>query len=119
MDYKWCACNREHDDSTHREVNQPIVCSKCDGFIACDFCKRERREVANFPVALMVIGISLFALNTRGRRLRRQKVPKIQTESNSELAIRMALGASARKLTGCLQRRRHVQERELSRQRSR
>ena len=56
MDLKWCVCNRERDDPIHRGAGDSIVCSKCNGFIICDVCKLEHREVANFPLALVVIG---------------------------------------------------------------
>ena len=58
MDLKWCECNLQVGEPTYNAVGygDAMLCSKCDGFIVCDFCKLESSSAGNFPLALTIIG---------------------------------------------------------------
>jgi hypothetical protein len=36
---RFCECGRNHFDPTHGGFGGLIICSLCNGFIQCDFCK--------------------------------------------------------------------------------
>ena len=36
---RFCECDRNHFDPTHRGFGGLIICSLCNGFMQCDFCK--------------------------------------------------------------------------------
>jgi len=36
---RFCECIRNHSDPTRTGVGGVIICSRCNGYILCDFCK--------------------------------------------------------------------------------
>jgi hypothetical protein len=56
MNFKLCHCERKADDPTYKRHGDAIACGLCDGFILCDFCRREYRRIGSFPIAVLVIG---------------------------------------------------------------
>jgi hypothetical protein len=36
---RFCECDRKHFDPTHQGFGGLIICSLCNGFVECDFCK--------------------------------------------------------------------------------
>jgi len=36
---RFCECNRKHSDPMHQGAGGVMICSHCNGFILCDFCR--------------------------------------------------------------------------------
>ena len=36
---RFCECERNHFDPTHAGFGGLIICSLCNGFVQCDFCR--------------------------------------------------------------------------------
>jgi hypothetical protein len=44
---RFCECGRNHFDPTHQGFGGLIICSLCNGFVQCDFCKSGGAELDN------------------------------------------------------------------------
>ena len=52
---KFCECNRTHFDPMHRGSGSLLICSHCNGYIACEFCTPESSDTPFPNIASYVI----------------------------------------------------------------
>ena len=53
---RFCECNRDHFDPTHQGFGGLLICSLCNGFLLCAFCKEAELDspfmsIARFAIA--------------------------------------------------------------------
>ena len=55
---RFCECNRSHLDPVHGSLGGMLLCSLCNGFLMCDFCKDADLDSPFMSIAHYVIADS-------------------------------------------------------------
>ena len=55
---RFCECHRTHSDAMHQGIGGVMICSHCNGFILCDFCKGAELDTPFMSIARYYIADS-------------------------------------------------------------
>jgi hypothetical protein len=48
---RFCQCDRAHFDPVHKGCGDLLICSLCNGFLLCDFCREVELDTPFMSIA--------------------------------------------------------------------